>query len=87
MFTPGPWKAYCNPGRQPTTWSVGFSGVGHEKTIAEIPSYSTTSAADARLIAAAPEMLKELEKIRNELAMPNTYLIELNAVIAKAKSQ
>jgi hypothetical protein len=63
--TPGPWEAYETPGRwnvhQKTAQSDGW-------TFAEIrrlhvtPEATTTAKDNARLIAAAPELLAALEK-------------------------
>jgi hypothetical protein len=69
--TPGPWTASANPGRQPTNWFVEKPMQGKDRfylhIVAEIPNHSTQAEANARLIAAAPEMLKALKFIADAL--------------------
>lgn len=63
QHTTGPWKAIQNPGREPCTYYVvDPSG---RFCIADLPSGSTCTQANARLIAAAPELLEELRAVVN----------------------
>ncbi len=70
--TPGPWKASANPGRPPTNWFVEKPMQGEDRfyihIVAEIPNHSTQAEVDARLIAAAPDLLAALELIDSNAA-------------------
>lgn len=82
--TPGPWSrdkndSLCSPdGRQVYVWN---SGLGN--------SYrSEETDANARLIAAAPELLEACEAAEwNSLDLPEHVRIKLQAAIAKAKGE
>lgn len=80
-YTPGPWKASLPKG------SSGWWDVGNgEDSIATLYGPDEAIAANARLIAAAPEMLEALENIENDDAhMPAAIWDLIQKAIAKAK--
>jgi hypothetical protein len=91
--TPGPWKASSNPGRPPTNWFVEKPMQGEDRfylhIVAEIPNHSTQAEADARLIAAVPDLLNMLQRMVDETAgggVPCLLTLEqARAVIRKAE--
>jgi len=86
--TPGPWAVnrYITSGNQslgfhitgPRDGSVSPVCVGEDTGYGEID-------ANARLIAAAPELLEALKKAVNRQGFTNAELITARAVIAKAE--
>jgi len=94
--TPGPWKVKINA--HPTTDGSSWGWVGQDKIrqLDEIPGVNVTweegraSEANAKLIAAAPDMLKALEFVReyflkNDRTPYQHLAYELiNSVIKKA---
>lgn len=60
-YTPGPWKAIQNPGREPCTYYV-VDATGRF-CIADLPSGSTCTQANASLVSAGPELLEALRRL------------------------
>ena len=69
--TTGPWKAIRNPGREPATYYV--VNADGKFCIADLPSGSTCTEANARLIAAAPDLLTALKEARSLLETASRY--------------
>lgn len=81
--TPGPWRViqsgmhWNNPGQ--INWNIAWSDDG------ELVTELVYEEADARLIAAAPELLEACKAAAdNGLDLPNLVVYELEAAIAKA---
>lgn len=99
--TPGPWKPWKGDEDDPERWSVVAAYGDKPWVIATVENGAPgdtlkTEEATARLIAAAPDLLAELEATRDWLAsfsVPPTATIQekedrladINAAIAKAK--
>lgn len=66
--TPGPWRACNNYGY--SIWRIFASWRTGSKTVAEVVGDSAETEANARLIAAAPEMLELLAEIRDQHLIP-----------------
>jgi len=87
--TPGPWGVLDEPGHPPliTAWN---DADGSTDDIAEVFEETTQSFANARLIAAAPELLAALRGARDfilgfrEDEAPAGLLDEVKSAIAKA---
>lgn len=86
--TPGPWQDVKNlAGKVLVTGDIR---PGLQQAVAEIKSKSTHSVADARLIAAAPDLLEQLEFARRIVERtPNCLLLlsSIDAAIAKARGE
>ncbi len=105
--TPGPWVASNNPGDWGLygNWTVSVAPHDYDATIAEIPyqtpyclgerqsvkDKASAACANARLIAAAPDLLKALEMIRDNETIravcPSPIWATITAAIAKARGQ
>lgn len=98
--TPGPWIIEDNPCVKPAVQVAAFDGIGNRHLQVIIQSHVQEE--DARLIAAAPELLEalsELVKVNEEhneavskvLGTPpgwnDSYLDKARAAIAKAKGE
>lgn len=93
-YTPGPWKAHFEEayyvtgpdlGRVAMMMNLkGAHGLGGRRTGDE-------SAANCRLIAAAPDLLEALQLVRDYVAtmkgMGHQYQVEIDAAIAKATGE
>lgn len=92
--TPGPWRVYIEPEiRTPDAYEyayiAGVQGPDGEWIFRYDDDYGETMAANARLIAAAPELLVALKDITTGLNMHNIRLLGLEdakAAIAKAEA-
>lgn len=88
--TPGPWKVNATPHSSNQSFVVLDSGAnGHSKRVCAV--YSDNEEADARLIAAAPEMyelFKELIDIeKGPCPGSSTWAKRVYAVLAKAEGK
>jgi hypothetical protein len=89
--TPGPWMAGPMVGESDTIW-IG-NGDGYVAQVTRIDGLEPIDWADARLISAAPEMLKMLEVARDSLEVSNyegeedDVLAAIASVIARAKGE
>lgn len=89
-YTPGPWKATrSNPAEGYDCWLITANHRNNfEKYLATVAGGASTSEANARLIAAAPEMFEALQNILlcpailDELNGDN----ETNNAVAKARA-
>lgn len=90
--TPGPWRIMASiTGEAATCWVVGrkesksFADLSDQDVIAAVTSEGKSNDADARLIAAAPDMLAALVELRDWYA-EHTGLpaVSANAAITKA---
>jgi hypothetical protein len=90
--TPGPWVLGIND----EDWSWSVMGGGYEITSLPFHAYDElvddVAEADARLIAAAPDLLSALEEVGKRLAMHKNLtkkdmraFVQMEAAIAKAK--
>jgi len=83
-FTPGPWKVLAG-----TIIETDDHDEKWIATVPEIPFYETR--ANARLIAAAPELLESCEKLLGAIecwiANPEDVVANARAAIAKAKGE
>ena len=86
----GPWKVEPHAAKRDYWW------IGNADTlIAEVPAYDETAESDARLIAAAPDLLAALETIANSEPMDgdsfvcdfDTLQSVARAAIRKAKGE
>ena len=88
QHTPGPWKALIGGGGsivQVNNTKLPSIGVPSKaEWLASNPELTEESQANARLVAAAPELLKALIKAVNRQGFTNEELIKARAVIAKA---
>lgn len=89
QFTPGPWKAINALG----VWIVGC---GDDHLLTKIPAGSVDAEANARLIAAAPELLDALNslsavceqaQLRHGHGVWSQLLDDARAAIAKARGE
>ena len=84
--TPGPWIIEDNPCVKPAVQVAAFDGVGNRHLQVIIQSHVREE--DARLIAAAPELLEALELMidtHDEGGWPTASITIARAAIAKAK--
>ena len=89
--TPGPWRERAMPGRKTTAWISGGDG----NLITEISGarrLPEENAANAALIAAAPEMLAALKNLVNDALANGMHsseprIIEARQAIAKAEGK
>lgn len=85
-FTPGPWYASC-----PTPFSLHVYADGAEGdaiVVAQATRSDDENKANARLIAAAPELLAALEHVLNgALSLPRFAEDEGRAALAKARGE
>jgi hypothetical protein len=82
--TPGPWRVkkstrFNEHGIQEYAW-VGFGRIGDESTILSVNLPSEENEANARLIAAAPELLQAIKEIKETI----TYGLLINTLENKA---
>lgn len=63
--TPGPWFTQHTPTYQAIKAGATVGKKGGPKTLASVYNYGPAPGADARFIAAAPELLKALEQIND----------------------
>ena len=80
--TPGPWRAGLLMSRHVFSGDgspVALSLTGHDAS-------SEEAAANARLIATAPEMLVLLRRLRRFVCLPKAWEAEIDAVVAKAEA-
>jgi hypothetical protein len=97
--TPGPWRIMASiTGEAATCWVVGrkesksFADLSDQDVIAAVTSEGKSNDADARLIAAAPDMLAVLQELAesadywSEYDVPLGIVDRINAAIAKAVS-
>ena len=96
--TPGPWMAYKNPAQKEASeeqWSIGladsfekygFIGI-RDDAYMMVGGVCTES--DARLMAAAPELLEAAERLMEHYAhcLPDHMTNEFRECIAKAKGK
>ena len=90
--TPGPWRAYLLA--DSTSWFVN-SGPSTQRNEVEIqlPAHWASAEANARLIAAAPDMLAALERALDCLTTESPFASgspldgEIRAAIAKARGK
>lgn len=77
--TPGPWVAQPDPHSNPGEWVIGIAN-------GPVDYVAVCSERDARLIAAAPELLEALIDCRRALELANFTgeLAVVDAAIAKA---
>lgn len=88
-FTPGPWRS-SEPNGCGNGWRAGPAWLGYD-------AHSERTANDARLIAAAPEMLDALERAVNLYGNapgpwsvpsdPGAWITQARAAIAKATGE
>jgi hypothetical protein len=92
--TPGPWKVNATPHSSNQDWVVLDSGTnGRNKRVCAV--YSDNDEADARLIAAAPELLEALIGLLDEVNdmsgrcgwMGNGFRAKAHAALAKARGE
>lgn len=62
--TPGPWDTTEDGWIYPTNWTENINLTLYEQAIAKVYGVSDRSEANARLIAAAPELLKTLKDVK-----------------------
>ena len=87
-LTPGPWKAYRDTLTQ-NAWTIDVQHKpgGHEKVYQEV-AVAFRGEADARLIAAAPDMLEALRAAINaDDSIPPNVAAIINKAIAKAEGK
>lgn len=87
--TPGPWH-HVMDGFRITIGNkkTGRTTTPHNYMVAEIPDNSFIAEANARLIAAAPELLEALEDILSSgIGLSNRLDLKARAAIAKAKGE
>jgi hypothetical protein len=90
--TPGPWRA---TGRRVVKWSDGGVGIGIADCSFAIPEVTDECLANARLIAAAPDLLDALRTLLPQIsdrpeaasAFPDEDLAPGLAAIAKAEGR
>lgn len=83
-YTKGPWSSVKNGKKEPIFYEIE----AHEDAFIWDICMGISNKADARLIAAAPEMLELLIAIRKNIDKPSNELneiCELDKLIAKAK--
>lgn len=83
--TPGPWYAIPNPEWSGAKWRIDNKSNAPWANFGEI-CYAST-AANARLIAAAPDLLAALEAAVERQGFTNAELIAARAAIAKVKGK
>ena len=66
MHTPGPWKVDAT-GSEAAGWAFRIVGDANYAPLARINGVGPTSAANARLIAAAPKLLEALEALLEDI--------------------
>ena len=93
-YTPGPWTIIADERGRSYLWREGFridSETGEGYVLGPFEGYSE---ADARLIAAAPQLLEALEWLLTfvdstadifPIELPEPYVSRVRAAIAKAK--
>ena len=87
--TPGPWKYGAELSSRTGEWLISFDagnrgrGIG----IAETRPGSGQEEANARLIAAAPELLEALEELLAETRINGAFADKARAAIAKARGE
>lgn len=88
--TPGPWivETFTRPGRGEVTQVSAFSEDGNRILCCGVQSFNKIE--DARLIAAAPDLLRALQNIINSTdegnaAILDSLVIDARAAIVKAK--
>lgn len=85
--TPGPWVTEVN-GPVVLIWSTAKSqhtgDEGDDRHVASMTGRSHVEAADARLIAAAPDMLAALKGIERCVSIDDSWLAPVRAAIARA---
>lgn len=91
--TPGPWKVECGSVYTEDGWPIATMVRDRSATAAGI--FPAERDANARLIAAAPELLEELgylKRVIEDIPFPHTYhiaksevLFRVEATIAKAR--
>lgn len=82
-YTPGPWKYHAGSGYVET---LNRDIVANPKTGGEmVRDKYTTTVANGKLIAAAPEMFEALEKLLNDPECPDHIANYLLPVYLKAK--
>lgn len=96
-YSPGPWKVWGESIRQPEGIAIGQGDAGY--SLARVFSQGHDGEANARLIAAAPELLEALEEAEyrlRELAHQvwpqgvsyyEPAVVKARAAIAKAKGE
>ena len=70
------WEAVKAQGSRGRNWNIGHEDVDGWKYIAEVPGWTENAEANARLIAAAPELCEALKQAQHEierLAMVTGY--------------
>ena len=76
--TPGPWRVVH--GRNPEQFVVCTDGYEYDASIAYLPGdYPRTALANARLIAASPELLEALTAAERALAIAASYRPHIRA--------
>lgn len=93
--TPGPWKLEGNPRFDEETgcYAGGYGIVGELEIICELCERLAPleAEANARLIAAAPELLETLERLTYEAerraGVPKHFIAQARAAIAKAEGK
>ncbi len=85
--TPGPWIADGYNVRVRNGRYVAYTGPSHTPDSEYPKQCSEEDKANARLIAASPELLEALEKAVSRQGFSNDDLISARAIIAKAKGE
>lgn len=87
MHTPGPWKVRDYKTKDGGLWVDG--GIARNRATGTVALVYPLSgqAANAHLIAAAPDMLAALKEISHNAAISDAWLDPVRAVIAKAEGR
>lgn len=75
--THGPWNAFH--------WSDNEHSIVLDSSLSQLAAKGEFSPDDARLVAAAPELLEELERMANDMDSLGYSVVGARAVIAKAR--
>jgi len=94
-FTPGPWKLFVHDAEYPNyghihgECGIDDNGIMNIRTVAGIYKYGleAENSANARLIAAAPDLYAALENILARYGIVNDDLCDARAALAKAKGE